>query len=161
MGKCKNATKAGRGVQRDTSPTSLFCGDEPEDSTHNKLEDVSSQMGTSPKAPFIFMQSSRLPSLQSLSPEGRWACLMTSDIQIQYCFHIRVTQGRGWPTSTFPCLEWITNCQHVPGWSWRTNHWNCGPGTRRSNLVLWKMIVQRGAPLHYCKRFWIELDRSS
>ena len=70
MGKCKNATKEGIGVQRDTSPTPSFCRGKPEDTTHNLLEEVSSQMDMSPKAPFRFTQLSRLPSIHSLSPEG-------------------------------------------------------------------------------------------
>ena len=55
------------------------------------------------------------------------------------------SRGRG-PTSAFQCLEWIANCQHVPGWPGRMNKWSCSQGTRGSNLVLWKMIMQRGAP---------------
>ena len=94
MGKHKNATKAGGGVQRDPFPTPLSKGGEPEDTVHDLIEEVSSQMGTSPKAPFTFMQSSRLPSIHSLSPEGRWACSMTPDNQMHYCIHIRVTLGQ-------------------------------------------------------------------
>ena len=62
MGKHKNATKAGRGAQRDTFPTPSFSGGEPEDTSHDLLEEVSLQMGTSPKASSRFMQSSRLPA---------------------------------------------------------------------------------------------------
>ena len=62
--------KAGRGVQRDTSPTLLLHIGEPEDTTQDLLEEVSSEMGTSPRAPFRFTNSSRLPSIWSLSPEG-------------------------------------------------------------------------------------------
>ena len=49
MGKPKKATKEGRGVQRDTSPTLSFCGGKPEDTTNNMLEEVSLQMGVYPK----------------------------------------------------------------------------------------------------------------
>ena len=55
MGKCKNATKAGGGAQRDTSPTLSSCGGKPEDTAYDLLEEVSLQMGASPKAPFRFM----------------------------------------------------------------------------------------------------------
>ena len=41
MDKCKNATKAGRGAQRDTSPTLLSHGGKPEDMIHALLEEVS------------------------------------------------------------------------------------------------------------------------
>ena len=127
------------------SPTLSFLGGKPEDTTHDVLEEVSLQSGTSPRAPFRFTQSSRLPSIQSLSPEGRWAHLMTPDT----LSHSHQSDSRGgwrWPTSVFLCLEWITYCQHVPGWSWRMNHWSCGLGTRGNHLVLLKMITQRGAP---------------
>ena len=59
IGKCKNATKAGRGVQRDAFPTLLFWEGEPEDTAHDLLEEVSTQIGTSPKVPFRLTQSSR------------------------------------------------------------------------------------------------------
>ena len=52
MGKCKNVTKAGGDMQRDNSPTPSFCGGKPEDTAQDLLEEVSSQMGTSLKAPF-------------------------------------------------------------------------------------------------------------
>ena len=40
MGNHKNATKAGGGVQRDTSPTPLSHGGKPEDSTHDLIEEI-------------------------------------------------------------------------------------------------------------------------
>ena len=52
-------------------------------------------MCASPKAPFRFTQLSRLPSIHSLSPKGRWAHSMTPDDQMHYCVHIRVTLGEG------------------------------------------------------------------
>ena len=65
IGKHKNATRAGGGVQRDTSPTLLLCGGETEDTTHDLLEEVSFQMCMSPIAPFRFMQSSRQITLHT------------------------------------------------------------------------------------------------
>ena len=93
MGKYKNANKAGRGAQRYTFPTLLFWGGKPEDTAHDLLEEVSMQTGASPKVPFRFTQSSRLPSLCLLSAEGRWACSVTPDSQTHYCIHMRVTLG--------------------------------------------------------------------
>ena len=52
MGKWKNATKVGGGVQRDTSPTQSFCEGKPEDTTHDLLEEVSLQTGTSSQSTF-------------------------------------------------------------------------------------------------------------
>ena len=101
MGKCRNAPKAGGGAQRYTSPIPSCCGGEWEDTTHDLLEEVSSQMGTSPKAPFSFMHSSRSPSIHSLSPDGRQACSTITEYWMHYCIHIKVTLGRGWPPSTF------------------------------------------------------------
>ena len=102
MGKHRNATKAGRATQRYTSPTQLCHGGEQEDTAHDLLEEVSSQMGTSPKAPFRFMQLSRSPSICSLSLEGRWACSMTPENLTHYCVHIRVALGEGVTTLYLP-----------------------------------------------------------
>ena len=106
MGKCKNGTKAGRGAQGYTSPTPLFHGGEPEDTTHDLLEEVSSQMGTSPKAPFRFTQSSRLPSIQSLSLEGSQASSMTPDNQMHYFVKVRVTLWEGEGDQPPPSYAW-------------------------------------------------------
>ena len=59
------------------------------------IEKVSTQIGTSPKVPFRFTQSSRSPSVHSLSPEGRQACPRNPDDQTHYCIHISVTLGGG------------------------------------------------------------------
>ena len=75
-------------------PPSLHRG-EPEDSAHDFLEEVSLQMGASPRAPFRFNQTSRSSSIWSLSPEGWWACLMISDNWMHYIVHIRMTLGEG------------------------------------------------------------------
>ena len=95
MGQGKNTTKAGWGAQRDTSSTLSSHGGKPEDTTHDQLEEVSLQMGASSKTHFRFMQLSRQPSVHSLSPEGRWACLMTPDNGMHYCLHVRVILGEG------------------------------------------------------------------
>ena len=94
MGKWKNAVKAGGGVQRDTSPIPSFHGGKPEDTTHDLLEEVLSQTGASPRAPFRFTPSSRLPSIWSLSPEGRRACSMTPENWMHYCIHVK-SDSRG------------------------------------------------------------------
>ena len=68
--------------------------------------------------------------------------------QLDELLHSHQSDSRGgWrqPTSAFSYLEEIANCWHVPGWSWRMDYQSCGPGTRGSNLVLWKMITQRSA----------------
>ena len=95
IGKHRNATKTGRGVQKYTSPIPSCHGGKPEDTAHHLLEEVSSQMGTSLKTPFRFMQSSRSPSINSLSPEDRRACWMTPENCMFYCSHVRVTLGEG------------------------------------------------------------------
>ena len=129
-------------------PHSIIPWRQAKDTAQNLLEEVWLQMGMSPRAPFRFTQLSRSPSIWSLSPEGRWAHMTTPNNWMHYCIHVRVTLGEvRQPTSAFPCLEWITNCWHVPGWSQRKNHWSCCPGTKGSNLVLWKTIVHRGSPL--------------
>ena len=69
------------------------------------VEKGMSQMGTSPKMPFRFVQSSQFPSEQSLMPEHQqdhpvpedWTC---------YCVHVRVTLEKGEVISpTIPCME--------------------------------------------------------
>ena len=52
MGKCRNATKVGGGVHKDTSPTPSSHGGEPCDTVQDLMEEVASQVGASPKAPF-------------------------------------------------------------------------------------------------------------
>ena len=52
--------------------------------------------------------------------------------------------GRRWPTSTFPCMEWIVGSWHVPGWSQRMNHQSCGHGTRGGNLVFGRWSHKQG-----------------
>ena len=161
MGKHRNATKTG-GAQRYTFPTPLCHGGKLEDTSHDLLEKVSSQMGMSPKAPFRFTNLSRFPSIQSLSPEGIWAHLMTSDNWTHYCVHVRVTLGE--------------KCDHSPpshAWRWIANFWHVSRMVLKNgspklwswhqggHLVFWKMITLRGALLYKCKEHWIHLDRSS
>ena len=58
MGMCRNATKGGRGAEKDTSPTPLSHGGEPCDTSQDLMEEaalmeeVLLQMSTSPKMPF-------------------------------------------------------------------------------------------------------------
>ena len=59
------------------------------------MEEVLSQMGISPKTPFRFTQSSRSPSIYSLSLEHQQAQSVTSNDWRHYCVHIRVTVGKG------------------------------------------------------------------
>ena len=77
-----------------------------QDTTHDLLEEVLLQMGTSPKAPFTFTQLSRLPSVCSLSPGGRWACLTTPDNQRCYCIRVRVTLGDEEATNLLSSHAW-------------------------------------------------------
>ena len=86
MGKHRNATKAGGGAQRYTFPTPSYCGGKPKDTTHDLLEEVSSQTSASPKASFRLTQLSRSPSIHSLSPEGRQACLQSQKIRCIIAF---------------------------------------------------------------------------
>ena len=55
------------------------------------------QMATSPQVPFRFMQSCRLPSMCSLSPEGGWAHSVMPAIWIRYCAHISDFRGGNQP----------------------------------------------------------------
>ena len=150
MGKHKNTTKSGGGAQRDASPTLLSHWGKPDDTPQYLIEEVSSQIGMSPKAPFRFTQLSRLPSVQSLSPEGRQACSTTPDSQMHYCIHIRVTLREGGDDQPPPYHAWsglliadmLQECLFQ-----RSNHQSCGPCTRGSSLVLWKILTQRGVPL--------------
>ena len=91
MGKYKIPTKAGSWAQRDISSTLSFRGGKPEDTTHDLLKEVPTQMGTSPRVPFRFMQSITLPSVYSLLPEGGWVCSVTPNNWMHYYIHIRVT----------------------------------------------------------------------
>ena len=91
MGRCKNVTKTGREVQGYTSPTPSFQGGKAEDTAPDLIEEVLTQIGMSPKVPFRFTQSNRLPSTHSLSPEGGQACSMTPDNKMCYCIPIRLT----------------------------------------------------------------------
>ena len=106
MGKWKNTVKAGGGEQRDASPTPLSCGGKPENTTCNLLEEVSSQMGMSPRAHFRFIQSSRSPSIWSLSPEGRWVHSMTPYNWMHCCVHIRVSLGEMEGDQSPPSHAW-------------------------------------------------------
>ena len=74
--------------------------------TYDLLEEVSLQTGASPKAPFRFTQLSRLPSIWSLLPEGRWACSMIADNWTHYCIYIRVTLGEGGGNQPLPSHAW-------------------------------------------------------
>ena len=69
------------------------------------LEAVMSWMGTSPKNPFRFMQSSQLPSEWSLTPEHQLDHTIHED-QVCYCIHIRVTLGEGWANLPPPSHAW-------------------------------------------------------
>ena len=78
MGKCKNAAKGGAHAQKGASPTPSSHGGEVGDTgnaVHDLRDDMASleeglsQIGAPSKMPFIFTQSSQLPSEQSLSPE--------------------------------------------------------------------------------------------
>ena len=60
----------------------------------NSLEEGLSWMDTSPKMLFMFMQSSQLPSKQSLTPEHQQDHPVSED-QTCYCIHMRVTLGEG------------------------------------------------------------------
>ena len=114
MAKCRNATKVGGGIQKDTSPTLSYHGDKPCDTAHDLMEETASmeevllQMGASPRIFFRFTHSSRSPSIHSLSLEHQWACstLFCNMLVISYplytwegggCspLHIRVTLGEG------------------------------------------------------------------
>ena len=140
MGKYKNATKRGRGAQEHTSSTPSFWGGEPWDTAPNLAEEVSTQMGASPKVSFRFTQPHRLSPVCSLSPEVGQTCSRTPDDWMHYCIHARVTLREGGPTSTFPCMEWIIDSWHISGWSWRIDYQSCDPRTRGSYIFLWKMI---------------------
>ena len=102
MGKCRNTAKSDGG--KDTSPTPSSHGGEPCDTAQDQIEEVASmeevlsQMGTSPKMPFRFIQLSRLPSVCSQLPELPQTHSLTPDDQMHYCIHIRVTleEGRGY-----------------------------------------------------------------
>ena len=150
-------------MQRDTSPAPSFCGDKPEDTTHNLLEEVSLQMGASPNAPFRFRQSSKFPFTHCLSAEERWACSMTPDNQMHYGLHVILTLRDRTCSQPLPSHAWsglLISDMFQDGLK-EKNNWSCGPGTRGSNLVLWKMIAQRRTPLNKCEGHWIQLDRSS
>ena len=71
MGKCKNTAKVLGGGVGGHLPTPSSFGGDPEDTAQDLMQEVSSQMGTSPKAPFRFTKSIRLLSILSLSPEGQ------------------------------------------------------------------------------------------
>ena len=78
MGKCRNATKGESDTQKGISPTpSSHAGEAGDtgDVVHDlrdevaSLEEALSQMGTSSKMPFCFVQHGRLPSEWSSLPE--------------------------------------------------------------------------------------------
>ena len=98
MGKGKNTSKAGGGLQMDAFPTLSSHGGEPEDTVQDLIEEVSLPMGLSPKAAFMFTQLSRLPSIHSLSPNGRQVHSATPDNWICYW----VSKGERHPNLHLP-----------------------------------------------------------
>ena len=78
MGKHKNAAKGGANTQKGTSLTQLSHGGQAGDTgkaVHDQRDDVDSleerlsKICTPFRMPFRFMQSSQLPSKQSLTPD--------------------------------------------------------------------------------------------
>ena len=117
-------------------PSLSFCGSEPEDTTHDLLEEVSSQMGTSPRAPFRFTQYSRLPSIWSLQPKGRQACSMTPNNWMHYCVHIRVTLGNEVGNQPPPSHAW--------SWSLIANMFQDG----LKEWITEPVVLEMGKPFH-------------
>ena len=112
MGKCRNATKVGGDAQKDTSPSLSSHAGRPCDIAQDLMEEVAlieevlSQMVTSPKMPFRFTQSSRSPSVCSLSLECQWACLTNPNSWMHSCIHVRVTLGEGMGNQPLPSYTW-------------------------------------------------------
>ena len=106
MGKWKNAIKAGRGVQRDTFPTLLLPKGEPEDTTHDLLEEVSLQTGASPRAPFSVHPIEQIaPHMVSII----WGLMSMLDDPWQLnvdCVYVRVTLGEGGGDQPLPSHAW-------------------------------------------------------
>ena len=58
-------------------------------------------------------------------------------------------------------MDWLIDCWHIPGRSRRRNYQSCGPCPWGSNLTLWEMISQRGAPSQKSKGCCIQHGRPS
>ena len=79
------------------------------------MEEILSQIGTSPKTPFRLIQLSQWTSIHSLSLKHQWAHWVTPNNWMCYCIHVRVSlrEGRDNQPPTFLCMEWISNCWHI------------------------------------------------
>ena len=119
MGKHKNATKGESDSQKSISSTLSSHVDEAVDTGDvvcdlrdevSSLEEALSQIGTSSKMPFHFMQCSRLPSESSLLPEHQPSNPAHED-QMCYCIQVRVTlwEGEGDQPPTSLCMDWFIN----------------------------------------------------
>ena len=74
------------------------------------LEEALSQMGTSSKMSFHFVQCGRSPSKQSLLPEHQQSNPAQEDCT-HYCVYVRVTLGEGGgDQSPPPHMDWFVNC---------------------------------------------------
>ena len=62
---------------------------------------------------------------------------------------------------TYPCMDQLINCWHIPGKSRRKNYQGHGPCPWGSNLVLWEMMSERGTPSQKSKGCCIEHGRPS
>ena len=103
MGKCKNTTEGGGGMQNGASPTPSSHWGEQGD-TGNTAKDI---IGSSIDGGGVLTerhsfqdtlqitQLSRLPYKWSPSPEYHWDHSTTPDNQMYYCIHVRVTFGEG------------------------------------------------------------------
>ena len=163
MGKCKNATKAGGGAQRDASPTLLSCGGGPEDTAQDLIEEASLQMGISSKAPFRFTLLKRFPSIHSLLLEGRQTCSTTPDNEMFYCVHIRVTLEEGGGNQPPPSHTWSGSLiadmlQEACPRDHITKAVILAPG--EAILFFGGHLHREGLPIE-CKGHWIQLERSS
>ena len=120
MGKHKNATKGGSDCQKGISPTPLShvggAGDTG-DVVHDlaSSEEAWSQMGTSSKMPFCFVQCRRSLSEWSSSPEHQQNNLAQA-YRTCYCVWVKETLGEGGGDQPPPPHVWtglvISNMLH-------------------------------------------------
>ena len=108
MEKCRNATKGEADAQKGVSPAPSSPAGEvgnPSDVVCNLRDEVASQMGTSSKTPFCFMQCRRSPSKQSLSPKYGQSNPAHED-QMLYYIQVRVMLGEGGGDQPPPSHAW-------------------------------------------------------
>ena len=101
MGRCKTANKGGTNLQKGTSPFPSLQDGKDGDMVQNPIEDIASgeeapsHTSASPRMPFRFRVTSRLPSERSVSSKHWWDCLSTPKDRRCYCIQVRVMLGDG------------------------------------------------------------------